>query len=62
MIEPTVSIKYVHERLYDLLSHKYSVGGHYEVNEELCYFLDELAENYKKEAGESIYEDENEDL
>ena len=58
MKEPTISIKYVNERLYDMLSIDYTAQGHYELNENICYFLDELAENYKTETGEDIWGDD----
>lgn len=58
MKDPTVSIKYVHDRLYDLLSVDYSAQGHYELDQEIAYFLDELAGNYKTETGVDIYGDE----
>jgi hypothetical protein len=58
MKKPTVSIKYVNERLYDMLSIEYTAEGHYELNENIAYFLDELAENYKTETGQDIWGDD----
>jgi len=58
MKDPTVSIKYIHDRLYDMLSIEYTAEGHWALNEDLCYFLDELAENYKTETGKDIYGDD----
>lgn len=50
--ESTVSTKYVHQRLWDILNYEW------ETEMAISDFMDELSANYTKDTGLSIWEEE----